>query len=248
MRGQRVMTRFAVLVGLMAFNALAEVGKVQVLDGAAARKPKEGAEVMLAVGTPIELGDTLVVKKGSLKLELTDGSVIMLGDGAKLVITEAEFDGQERKGFSAVLEAGKLWTKVKKALGGAKYEVSTERAVAGVRGTIFRIDADTLVKAAKGNGKARKASIVRVVDGVVNVKPSAAVARASTAAAAKPPPKGPRVQVAGPQEISSDEWEKRFVDLQKNQQIVVGVDLWEQAELEVAAQNDAFAKWVEKNQ
>lgn len=237
----------AVAVAGVTSAAWAEVGKVQVLDGAAARQPKGGAEVALAVGTPIELGDTLLVKKGTLKLELNDGSVIILGDAAKLVITEAEFEGQERKGFSAILEAGKLWTKVKKAVGGAKYEVSTERAVAGVRGTIFRIDADTLVKAAKG-GKARKASVVRVVDGVVNVKPSAAVAKASKAALPKPTPKGPRVQVAGPQEISADEWEKRFVDLQKNQQIVVGVDLWEQAELEQAAQSDAFAKWVEKNQ
>lgn len=237
---------------LLAGQAFAEIGKITVVEGNALRRPKEGAPVKLAVGTPIELGDTLDVDTGNLKLELNDGSVIALGDKSKLVINEADFEGQERKGFSAVLEAGKLWTKVKKALGGAKYEVSTERAVAGVRGTIFRIDADTLVKAAKGKGgkagnKARKASIVRVVEGTVNVKPSAAVIKASTAAAPPPKPKGPRTQVAGPQEISLDEWEKKFVDLQQNQQIVVGVDLWEQAEIEAAAKNDAFSKWLEKN-
>ncbi len=237
---------------LVAGQAFAEIGKITVVEGNALRRPKEGAPVKLAVGTPIELGDTLDVDTGNLKLELNDGSVIALGEKSKLQINEADFEGQERKGFSAVLEAGKLWTKVKKALGGAKYEVSTERAVAGVRGTIFRIDADTLVKAAKGKGgkgaKARKASVVRVVEGVVNVKPSAAVIKASTAAAPPPPkPKGPRTQVAGPQEISLDEWEKKFVDLQQNQQIVIGVDLWEQAEIEAAAKNDAFSKWLEKN-
>jgi hypothetical protein len=136
-----------------------------------------------------------------------------------------------------------LWTKVKKALGGGKFEVSTERAVAGVRGTIFRIDADALVTAAKGKG--RRASIVRVVEGSVAVKPSAAIAKSLKKAA---PKKGPRTEVAGPQEVSVDQWEKIFVTLAANQQIVVGVDLWEQAEIEESAKNDAFSKWIEKNQ
>ncbi len=237
----------ALAVTTFACGALAEVGKISVVEGAATRTPKGGAAVALAVGAAVELGDTLEVQKGNLKLELSDGSVIMLAEKSKLVINEADFQGQDRKGFSAFLEAGKLWTSVKKALGGAKYEVTTERAVAGVRGTIFRIDADALVKAAKPkNAQARKASIVRVVEGVVHVKPSAEVAKASKAAA-PPKPKGPRVQVAGPTEITADEWEKKFVELQQGQQIAVGVDLWEQAELEASAKNDAFAKWIDKN-
>lgn len=234
------------VVAVMAWAAAAwaEIGKVLVVEEAT-RAGADGKAAKLEVGTPIELGDTLEVKKGNLKLELTDGSVIMLSEKSKLLIKEADFAGQERKGFSAFLEAGKLWTRVKAALGGAKYEVTTERAVAGVRGTIFRIDADALVKGARG-GKARSASIVRVVEGVVAVHPSAAVAKASTAQL--PPPKGPRKQVPGPTEITADEWEKKFVELQKGQQLAVGVDLWEQAEIEAAAKNDAFAKWIEKNQ
>jgi len=233
------------LAVLLAGSAWAEVGKVTVVDGQATRAPKDGAAVALAVGGEIELGDTLVVKSGNLKFELTDGSVVALGTGSKLQISEAEFEGQERKGFSAFLGAGSLWTKVKKTLTGAKFEVTTERAVAGVRGTIFRIDADTLVKAAKG----RKASVIRVVEGVVNVKPSASVIKASHAAALKPVVKpGKRVEVAGPTEITADEWEKKFVDLQANQQVIIGVDLWDQAEAAAAAKNDAFSKWLDKNQ
>ena len=56
------------------------------------------------------------------------------------------------------------------------------------------------------------------------------------------------MEVAGPQEVSVDQWEKIFVTLAANQQIAVGVDLWEQAEIEEAAKNDAFSKWIEKNQ
>lgn len=222
--------------------ALAEVGKVTKLDGAATRTPKDGGKaVALAEGAAIELGDTINVTKGALKFELTDGSIIALDDKSSLTINEAEFEGQERKGFSGFLKSGSLWTKVKKALGGAKFEVTTERAVAGVRGTIFRIDADSLVKAANAKGR-KKASIVRVVEGVVAVHPTKQIAQTFTGAN-----KGPRTEVAGPKEVTADEWEARFVDLQMNTQIAVGVDLWEQAQYEEAAKRDAFAKWLEKN-
>jgi hypothetical protein len=242
------MSARALLVPLLALATLAqaEVGRITKLQGEATRAPRGGPAAALAPGSPIELGDTLAVKPGgALKLELTDGSVIALAEKSTLVITEAEFEGQERKGFSGLLQGGSLWTKVKKAMGGGKFEVTTERAVAGVRGTIFRIDADALVKAA-GGGRSRAASIVRVVEGVVAVRPSATVIARSSRAAA-PPPKGKRVEVPGPREIGASEWESRFVELQKNTQIAVGVDLWEQAEYDQAARNDAFEKWLEKN-
>ncbi len=234
------------LVALFSFPslALAEVARISLLEGVASRTPKDGAAQPLAVGAALELGDSISVKTGNLKLELTDGSVIALAPGSELVLTEAEFEGQERKGFSALLKGGSLWTKVKKAMGGGKFEVATERAVAGVRGTIFRIDADALLKAARGR-KGRRASIVRVVEGAVHVRPSATVAKSLKTGA---PRAGPRVEVAGPQEVSVDAWEKIFVDLSAGQQVAVGVDLWEQAALDEAAKNDAFAKWLEKNQ
>lgn len=238
---------FAFAVTLASMAAFAEVGKVALVEGKATRTPKGGAAVELSKDSAIELGDTIDVQSGNLKLLLTDESIIMLAPASKLEITEAEFQGQERKGFKAFLQSGSLWTKVKKALGGGGYEVSTERAVAGVRGTIFRIDADKMVTAAKPP-KARKASIVRIVEGVVNIKPSAVVAKASTAATPAPKKKGERVQVAGPTEVTADEWEKKFVELQQNQQIAVGVDLWDVAQFEEAAKRDAFAKWIEKNQ
>lgn len=238
------MTRFLVVAGsLLSSLALAEVGKVAALEGDATRTPKGGTAEALEAGSAIELGDTLSVKTGNLKFELNDGSVIMLAPASVLEITQAEFQGQERSAFSGLLKAGSLWTKVKKAIGGGKFEVSTERAVAGVRGTIFRIDADALVKGARGKG--RKASIVRVVEGAVAVKPSKEIAKTLKNATAK---KGPRVEVAGPQEVNVDEWEKIFVNLAANQQVVVGVDLWEQAEIDAASKTDAFSKWIEKNQ
>jgi hypothetical protein len=242
------MTRMVTLATVLAATAaLAGVGKVALVEGSATRTPKGGKAVALQKDAAIELGDVIEVKGGNLKLVLTDESVIMLAPDSKLEITEAEFEGQERKGFKAFLQSGSLWTKVKKAFGGAGYEVSTERAVAGVRGTIFRIDAEKIVSGAKPPRSARKASIVRIVEGVVAVKPTDLVIKAS-GSKAPTVASGPRQPVNGPTEVSADQWEKKFVELQANQQLVVGADLWEVAQFEEAAKADAFAKWIEKNQ
>jgi hypothetical protein len=227
-------------VGLMSAVAFADVGKIAVVEGSATRVGKDGKSEPLKVGTPIQLEDTIKVAKGNLKFELSDGSVIALAEGSELKINKAEFEGQERKGdgFLGFLKAGKLWTTVKKAVGGAPFEVETERAVAGVRGTIFRIDADALVKGAK-------VSIVQVHDGVVRVNPSAALKKQMAKTTKKAAPnKGERKQVAGPTEVTADEWEKKFVELQANQQVAVGVDIFDQAELDQKAKDDAFGKWV----
>jgi hypothetical protein len=233
----------AAVLALAPLGAFASVGKVVKLDGAATRTGSDGKKEPLKLDAAIELKDTIDVgAKGLLKLELTDGSVIALDEKSRLEITEADFKGQDVSAFSATLSAGKLWTKVKKLLGDSKFEVKTPRAVAGVRGTIFRIDADALIKGAKG----RKADVVRVVEGVVRVNPSAEVASKSKAAKPAANAKGPRTQVAGPTEVTADEWEKKFVELQQNSQIAVGLDLWEQAELDKAAMSDRFQKWVDE--
>ncbi len=220
----------------------AAIGKIVLLEGTGTRTPEgSGAAVELKVGSQVELKDTLKVAGGNLKLELNDGSQIALADKSELFIDDATFDGQNCTGFMGTLKAGSLWTKVKKLLGGAKYEVKTERAVAGVRGTIFRIDADTLVKAAKG----RRATIVRVAEGVVRVSPSKAIAATFKGQTKKGEP---RKEVAGPTEVTADEWEAKFVELSKGEELSVGEDLWEKAKITQAQRNDAFQKWLDKNQ
>ena len=217
--------------------AFAEVGKVSEL-GSASRTGKDGKSEELKVGSLIQLGDSLKAKKGVLKFALNDGSVIALNEGSELKINTAEFEGQERKGsgFLGFLKSGSLWTNVKKAVGGAPFQVETERAVAGVRGTIFRIDADALVKGAK-------VSVVHVADGVVRVNPSATLKKQMKKTVKKASP-GQRTQVAGPTEISADDWEKKFVDLQKGQVVSVGLDIWEAADAAQKARDDAFSKWI----
>lgn len=135
--------RALVAIGLLApLAALAEVGKVEVLDGAATRTPRGGAESPLAVGAAIEVGDTLAVKSGTLAVRLSDDSVLALDEGSSLRVDEADFGDLDTKKFSARLLLGSLWAKVAPLLAGsgAKFEITTDRAVAGVRGTAFSVE------------------------------------------------------------------------------------------------------------
>jgi hypothetical protein len=234
------MTKVILTAALMLFPAasFAGIGKVVILEGKGTRTPVGGPAVELKVGSEIELKDTLKVAGGNLKFELNDGSQIALADKSELFIDDAQFDGQECKSFLGTLKSGSLWTKVKKLLGGAKYEVKTERAVAGVRGTIFRIDADTLIKAAKG----RHATIVRVTEGLVRVNPSKAIAGSMKGQVKK----GERKEVPGPKEITEEQWDAQYVELAKGEDFLVGEDLWMKAELSKSQRNDAFAKWLDK--
>ena len=196
---------------LWAPAALASVGTISTLEGTATRTSR-GVETPLKEGAAIEVEDLIRVKTGALKLTLNDTSVIMLAQGADLTITEADFAGQERRSFSAKLGLGALWSKVTKALSGsnAKFEVVTERAVAGVRGTTFQVE---VVKGGDGEIETH----IGVIEGEVGVarwappamavasareaggsprgaaKPTAMAAAPAAAPAAPPPPNNAQV-------------------------------------------------------
>lgn len=126
--------------------ATGPVGTAEVVE-AQARVARGGAtEQPLRKGGAISLGDTVRVVKGNVKLRLTDGSVLLLSEGAELKVTEADFGALGRKAFSAELLLGSVWARVKRAAAGSErnFEIRTERAVAGVRGTEFRVDVRSL--------------------------------------------------------------------------------------------------------
>lgn len=228
--------------------ALASIGKISVLEGTA-KRTNGGVTQELQVGSEIELKDTIEVGPASnLKLMLTDESVLMLSEGSRLIIDEATFEGQERKGFAARLGFGKIWAKVKKALAGSdsKFEVQTDRAVAGVRGTIFRVDYGETAKAMMPAQKLKM--VVRVVEGRVVVSQMVRKAVTGQVPGGKPPKKGERKQMAGPQEISQEEWEKKFVELQAQKQVTVDEELGQARPLDMNAMRDAFGRFVDRNQ
>jgi hypothetical protein len=228
-----------VLALLSASSALAAVGSVTVVEGAAFRTPKGGAEQPLKQGVDVELDDTLRTgADGTLKLTLTDQSVVVLGPDSELAVERAEFEAQERSRVSLKLLVGGVWAKVKKAIAGSDstFEVSAARAVAGVRGTIFRVDATPLIAGTRPP-KIRE-TVVRVSEGRVAVN-------AQVKKLAKPPPKAPRHEVPGPTEVTAEEWEKRFVELQAGRQVRITDTQFQSGK--ATQTKDAIDKFLQKH-
>ena len=231
--------RAALLLALLGGPALGAVGTATVVEGPAFRTPKGGTEGPLAQGTALELEDTLRTGPGAnVKLTLTDQSILVLGADSELLLEKADFAAQERSHVSLQLVVGSVWAKVKKVLAGsdATFEVSAARAVAGVRGTIFRVDATPLIAGTRPP-KIRE-TVVRVAEGKVGVN-------AQVKKATKPPPQGPRHEVPGPSEVSAEEWEKRFVELQAGRQVRITDTQFQSGK--ASTKKDALDKFLERH-
>lgn len=194
----------AVALAPRAATATAPVpaGTITFLAGEATRAAG-GATEKLAVGSAVYQGDQVeTLKRTRLELKLTDASVLRLGPLSKVDLDAAAFgkSADDRK-VSAKLRVGNVWASVTKALGGeARFEVKTENAVAGVRGTTFRVDASQ-----------DKSVVVRVYSGTVAVA-AGPVPRPEHggpgAEPGKPGGKPERRQIAGPQQVTREQWEK----------------------------------------
>lgn len=214
----------AALIAAPRLAADSRTAEVSALEGKASRA-RGGAASALSVGAAVGQGDTIATELESrLELKFADASVIRIGAKAKLQLTEAHFGGgPSKRKLTARLFFGNLWAKVTSAIqGDQKFAVETENAVAGVRGTTFRVDA-----------RSDKSVLVSVYDGAVAVaKPDAKAA----------PDQG-RHEVAGPEEVSRDKWEK-IVGAQMQVLIAADGTPGEPTQLGPDAE-DAFAKWNE---
>jgi hypothetical protein len=215
----------ATLIGALAAGAAPKTAQVSALEGKAQRSRGGGARSDLRLGMAVGQGDTIETQeKARLEIRFSDNSVLRLGSRAKLQLAEAHFAAAARRRLRARLFFGKLWAKVTSVLQGEqKFEVETENAVAGVRGTTFRVDANE-----------DKSVLVRVYDGSVAVGKGAAQAGA---------PGGERREVAGPQEVTREQWEKL---VGKQMQIFIAADGTPGEPEEFPAEvdkDDAFARW-----
>jgi hypothetical protein len=219
------------LVGALtlSLSAYADAGKVTFLEGKAFHQAQGGEKVALAMDAAVQEHDKIITgDKARLELTLADGSVLRFGPSSEAELTTETFSDQGRQS-STKLMLGNIWAKVKTSLGGDdKFEVKTDRAVAGVRGTTFRVDAH------KDNS-----AVVKVFAGAVAVAgvhipitehTSPMIAKASPAdttptepsagsapsASAKPDDNKAaptnkakkHVLVQGPQQVTQQQWEK----------------------------------------
>jgi len=98
--------------------------------------------------------------KSRLEIRFPDGTVMRLAERSFLKMSQLSFDKKtENKSVKVELGIGKLWAKVRKLLTpDSSVEVRTSNAVAGVRGTVYRI-----------NVEEDKSALVKVYDGTVYV-------------------------------------------------------------------------------
>lgn len=147
---------------------------------------------------PLSKGDTLAenesVKTGvksRLELTLPDGSKMRFSEGTNFKVDSLMFKEEERSLGIDVL-FGKAWAKVTKEKKGSRFEVKTPNAVAGVRGTVYRVDVNN-----------DTSSLVRVYDGEVAV--------GNLPAKIEDEGKRPKYisgpsEIPGPHEVTREEW------------------------------------------
>ena len=218
----------AAFIATERLSAEPRTAAVSALDGKASKSRGTAQPSPLSIGAAVGQGDIIATdEEARLELKFSDGSALRLGPRAKLQLTEAHFGGGvARRKMTARLFFGNIWAKVTSAIqGDQKFAIETENAVAGVRGTTFRVDART-----------DKSVLVRVYAGAV------AVAKNVPLYAGGKPGEG-RHEVQGPDEVSRAQWEKI---VGRQMQIAIAAD-GTPGEPEPFAddvdKNDAWAKW-----
>jgi len=106
-----------------------------------------GSESNASVGSSTVQGDIIkVCPKSMVEITLSDGSVMRGAPDSEINLSELNCDGG--RSYSLRLFLGGLWSEVAPVIGGdTKYEVKTENAVVGSRGTKYmvKIKYDTLI-------------------------------------------------------------------------------------------------------
>lgn len=178
---------------------------VAAVAGGDAFKSKQRSfaqKTKLTVGSEVAEGEYIQTGPGAkLELALRDGSKLRVAENSTLRVNSLLFQsGSRRRQFDMKVETGRVWASVNKAIGGeSTFDIRTPSAVAGVRGTVFRVDLD------------EEATVIKVYAGAVAVRniPVYANQEAVDAARNGAAPAGrPRRQVQGPRQVNAQQWEE----------------------------------------
>ncbi len=184
--------------------------------GAAAPAPT-GAVVTLTEGTVrvyspgsakgqlLKKGDVVrkdqevqVGEKSRIELKFPDGSIIRLSEKTRLKMNDVSFNTQtEGKSLKVGLTAGKIWMRVKRLVtSDSTVEVRTSNAVAGVRGTVYRVNVDE-----------DQSATVKVYDGSVYVaNPPSDASKSVDKSLAPREVSGPHAVPPPYHEVSMEQW------------------------------------------
>lgn len=153
-------------------------------------------------GHPLKAGDVLrsgdqvsTGVKAKLELALPDKSVLRFADNSRFKIMKVETPREARGGDVKIHVAiGRAWANVSKTISGKKnFDLTCENAVAGVRGTVYRL-----------NVNEDKSALVRVYDGTVYV--AGGGKNVPPAVVGPPQPVAGPQPVPGPRKVTMEEW------------------------------------------
>ena len=180
--------------------------------------------------SPVYNGDQIKTNKESrCETKLHKQGIIRIGENTTFSFQQDQLNNN----FSTEIKKGRIWANIKKLFSRSNFHVRTPTAVCSIRGTIYRIDADSTTK-------------VMVYQGTVDVGPLWEVKR-DTSSTRQPgiyqPPyevPGP-TQVPGPFEVSLDQW----IRIVAGQQIEVRADgkYYKSKINEQIDQEDEWVRW-----
>jgi hypothetical protein len=175
-------------------------------------------------------GDQIKTNKESrCETKLHKQGIIRIGENTTFSFQQDQLNNN----FSTEMKKGRLWANIKKLVRRSNFYVRTPTAVCSIRGTIYRIDADSSTK-------------VMVYQGTVDVGPLWAVNPDTTSTRDQknyqPPYEVPGpTQVPGPFEVSLEQW----VRIVAGQQIEVRADgKYHKSKInEQVDQEDDWVRW-----
>lgn len=149
------------------------------------------------VGGKVFLNDQIRTDAESFaELRWVNGGVLRIAEQSTLAVTEQPKE-ENSKDPGAKLLKGRVWANMQKISNtGKKFGIESPTAVAGIRGTVFRVDVG-----------ADSSTVVLVYEGKVAVGPGAALKRDTTRkdTSARKEVEGPG-EVEGPQEVTLEKW------------------------------------------
>ena len=187
----------------------------------------------LKVNKAVQNGDEVVVGKASrLELVMPDKSRLRFAAETRFMVMQAPDAAKDD--VKVHMKVGRAWANVSKTLGVQRqFELSCDNAVAGVRGTVYRM-----------NVSDDQSALVRVYDGEVAVSGATKpMDRGEQVFGQKPTRiEGPKT-VAGPHKITMEEW---VVLLRSMQQVSIRADGTAEKPREFTVQEDRD-EWVDWN-
>ncbi len=238
------MIRLTVAVVLITgFSAAA----VSADDSAAVVTRLEGSASVFTkgvkTGTPLKKNDKImkgqevnVGERSRIELKYPDGTVMRFAEWSTIKMEDITYDSKTKsKKVKVDLGGGKLWANVKKLVtSDSKVEVKTVNAVAGVRGTVYRVNVD-----------ADNSAMVKVYDGSVNVTGvPKEQPKTSGQVTAPVPVSGPQEVPPPYHEVSMEEW---TVIVKSMQQITISPQGVASKPQDFTPQQD-MDDWVKWNQ